>query len=205
MNNTLIRRAALVLLALLVIGLALALILPAGAAGRVTVVAAPPQATPMRHPDFPLITPPPADVSGVNLALNKPVTASSFTDVYDPGRAVDGDAAGPSYWEAAKDSYPNWLTVDLGSVQTVSSARLRLAPVAVWGSRAQTLSLAVSADDTNYTEVVPTGDFTFDYKTGNTVTMSFAPTRARYVKLTCTGNTGANGCQVAEFEVYAGE
>lgn len=45
--------------------------------------------------------------------------------------------------------------------------------------------------------------YRFDPASGNTVTITFAATRVRYVRLTFTANTGWPAGQVSEFEVYA--
>ncbi|MGO4546054.1 carbohydrate-binding protein [Paenibacillus sp. 2TAB23] len=140
----------------------------------------------------------PSQVSAAsNLALNKPVTASSHTQVYTAANATDGNQA--TYWEGAASSYPNGLRVDLGSSETVNQVVLKLP--AAWGSRTQTLSIQKSGDDASYTTVAASADYVFSAGS-NTVTINFASTSARYWKVNVTANTGATGGQISELEVY---
>lgn len=49
----------------------------------------------------------------INLALYRPTRASSSTQSYGPGNAVDGSPH--TYWESANNAFPQWLDVDLGA------------------------------------------------------------------------------------------
>jgi hypothetical protein len=65
--------------------------------------------------------------STTNLALNQPVTASSYTQTYVPANAVDGNTS--TYWEADNGVWPSsWITVNLGSAQTLGSVTITLPP-----------------------------------------------------------------------------
>ncbi len=134
-----------------------------------------------------------------NLALGKPITASSHTQVYYAHNANDGNIS--TYWEAAPNSYPNTLTVDLGSTQSVSSVVIKLNPS--WGARTQTFSVQGSTNGSSYTTLKSSATYTFSPSSGNTVTVTFATASVRYVRLRFTGNSGATGGQAAEFEVYS--
>lgn len=136
-----------------------------------------------------------------NLALNRPVTASSYTQVYGPGNAVDGNAS--SYWESANNAFPQTLTVDLGSVKSVSRVVLKLPPSSAWGTRTQTVAVAGSSDGGAYSTVAGAASYTFNPATGNTATITFGATSARYLRLTFTANSGWPAGQCSEFEVYA--
>ncbi|WP_202806477.1 discoidin domain-containing protein [Kribbella catacumbae] len=70
-----------------------------------------------------------------NLAAGRPVTATSTVQNYVAGNTVDGNAN--SYWESANNSWPQSLTVDLGSNQNVKRLVLKLPPA--WGARTQTI------------------------------------------------------------------
>jgi hypothetical protein len=143
--------------------------------------------------------------STTNLALNRPVTASSSTSSsYTPQNAVDGNPS--TYWESADGAgYPQWITVDLGSVQSIGSITLDLPPSSAWSTRTETLSVLGSTDGTNFTTLVPSAGYTFNPSTGNTVTISLpSGTSARYVKLNFTGNTGWSAAQLSEFEIFPG-
>ncbi len=139
---------------------------------------------------------------GDNIALKKPITSNGVNDVYKEIRANDGDAAGASYWEGV-NNYPNTLTVDLEQPAKIHSVRITLCPLPIWGKRVQNISVMISNDGANFTELVPARDYTFDPNAGNEATISFDEIETRYVQLVITSNTGANGGQVAEFEVYS--
>jgi hypothetical protein len=169
---------------------------------NVTVVKAIEQTEAQVHPDFvkeeyALVLP-----EGDNVALNKKIEASSFTQVYNAVKAVDGMTDGPSYWEGKPD-YPNLLTVDLDAPTKIHAIRLALNPLPIWGKRTQTISVNISSDGTNFTELVAAQQYTFDPDTGNEAQITFDETEARYVQLSVTENSGAGGGQIAEFEVYS--
>jgi beta-glucosidase len=61
--------------------------------------------------------------TGTNLALNKAATVSSTENAGTPGSAaVDGNATTTRWSSAASD--PQWIYVDLGSVQTISRVKI---------------------------------------------------------------------------------
>jgi len=133
-----------------------------------------------------------------NLALQKTITDSNHNQNYVATNANDGNVN--TYWEGGANNYPNTLTVDLGSSQTVYKTTLKLNTS--WGARTQTLSVLTSTDNSTYNTAVASAAYTFDPVSANTVTITFANTTARFVRLNFTANTGAVAGQVAEFEVY---
>ncbi len=133
-----------------------------------------------------------------NLALSKGISASSVQQTYAAANANDGNIN--SYWEGAPGTYPNTLTVDLGSVQSVYKVVLKLN--SAWETRTQTLSVLSSTDNNTYTTRAASADYTFNPASGNTVTITFTETNARYLRLSITANSGATGGQIAEFEAY---
>ena len=139
--------------------------------------------------------------SNPNLAAGRPVTATGQSDVYGPGNAVDGNAN--SYWESANNAFPQSITVDLGSAQSVGRVVLKLPPATAWQTRTQTLSVLGSTNGSSYATVVGSAGHTFNPATGNTVSITFAATSQRYLRLTFTANTGWPAGQLAEVEVYA--
>ncbi|MEV8069644.1 discoidin domain-containing protein [Streptomyces sp. NPDC085995] len=137
-----------------------------------------------------------------NLAKGRPATATGSQDVYTPGKAVDGDAN--SYWESANNAFPQSLTVDLGSSQSVRRLVLKLPPSSAWGARTQTVAVLGSGDGSTYTTVAGAQGYRFDPATGNTVTVTLpSGTNLRYLRLTVTGNTGWPAAQFSEVEAYA--
>ncbi|GGK80875.1 galactose-binding domain-containing protein [Mangrovihabitans endophyticus] len=149
----------------------------------------------------PTTTPPTTPPSSGNLAAGRPVSATSHSDVYTEGNVVDGNAG--TYWESANNAFPQSLTVDLGQARSVSRVVLKLPPATAWERRTQTLSVLGSTDGSSYSTVKASAGYTFDPSSGNTVTVSFAATSRRYLRLTFTGNTGWPAGQISEFEVYA--
>ncbi len=143
--------------------------------------------------------------STTNLALNQPVTASSSTSSsYSPQMAVDGNTS--TYWESTDGAgYPQTITVDLGSAQSIGSVTLDLPPSSAWSTRTQTLSVLGSTNGTTFSQLVGSAGYTFNPSAGNTATISLpSGTSARYVELSFTGNTGWSAAQLAEFEVFPG-
>ena len=134
----------------------------------------------------------------MNLAIGKTITASSYTQNYVATNANDGNTN--TYWEGGANAYPETLTVDLGSNQTVNKMVLKLN--ASWETRTQTLSVLTSTDNNSYATNVGSNTYTFNPSSSNVVTINLTETTARYIRLNITGNSKATGGQVAEFEVY---
>jgi hypothetical protein len=142
--------------------------------------------------------------STTNLAQGQPVTASSTTSGFPASNATDGNTS--SYWESTDGAaWPQTITVDLGSAQSIGSVTLDLPPSTAWGTRTQTLSVLGSTNGTTFSQIVGSAGYTFNPATGNTVTISLpSGTSARYVELSYTGNTGWSAAQLSEFEVFPG-
>lgn len=141
-------------------------------------------------------TPTPGPYS--NLAQGRPIVDNGHTGSFAATNANDGNTI--SYWEGL--TYPNALTVDLGSVQTIGSVRIKLNPNPLWAARTQTIEVLESADNVNFNSLVAATGYDFDPATGNQVTIIFQSTSTRYVRLIFTSNTEATSGQAAEFEVY---
>ncbi|MER8073284.1 discoidin domain-containing protein [Streptomyces sp. NPDC094034] len=145
-------------------------------------------------------TPPPTG----DLALRRPASASSQTQNYAPGNAVDGD--GNSYWESANNSFPQWIQVDLGSVGPVKRVVLSLPPNPAWTTRTQTLSVLGStvAGGGVMSPLSASAAYVFNPASGNSVTIPVAVgSSARFVRIEFTGNTGWPAGQLAGLSVYA--
>ena len=142
--------------------------------------------------------------STTNIALNQPVTASSDYESYVPANVTDGNTS--TYWESADGAgYPQTITVDLGSTQSIGSVTLDLPPATAWSTRTETLSVLGSTNGTTFSQLVGSAGYTFNPSTGNTVTISLpSGTSDRYVELSFTGNTGWSAAQLSEFEVFPG-
>jgi acyl-homoserine lactone acylase PvdQ len=127
-----------------------------------------------------------------NVAQGKTATASSAeTGAYPSpaANAVDGD---PSTRWASDWSDPQWIQVDLGSVQKVGRTVLR------WeASYAKGYRIEVSTSGGLWRQVFVTSE-------GNGVTdnVSFTPTDARFVRMTGTQRGTNYGYSLYELEVY---
>jgi hypothetical protein len=140
--------------------------------------------------------------STTNLALNRPVTGSSIFQNYVPSNAVDGNTG--TYWESTDGAgYPQTITVNLGSAQTIGSITLDLPPLSNWNTRTETLSVLGSTNGTTFTQIVGSAGYTFNPATGNTVTIGLpSGTSAQYVELSFTANTGWDAAQLSELQIY---
>ncbi|MFD9795435.1 discoidin domain-containing protein [Streptomyces sp. NPDC059070] len=140
-----------------------------------------------------------SDGDGSNLAVGKPVVASSVIQNFVAENAVDNSVT--TYWEGAANSYPNTLTVKLGANADTRSVVLKLNPDSGWGARTQNIEvLGREQSASGYTSLVAAKDYAFDPKSGNTVTVPVAA-RVADVRLRFTANSGATAGQIAEFQV----
>jgi hypothetical protein len=135
-----------------------------------------------------------------NLALGKPVTASSKIDVWTAPKAADGDLA--TYWEGGANQYPGTIAVDLAIPAQVSTVVLKLNPMKIWGKRTQKIEVKVSDNGSDYTTLVAAADYVFDPLTNGNVVAIPLSVKTRYIQLVYTANNAATNGQLAEFEVY---
>ncbi|MFI1095491.1 discoidin domain-containing protein [Streptomyces sp. NPDC020917] len=134
--------------------------------------------------------------TGTNLALGKPITATSTVQNFVAANADDGDVT--TYWEGTGTSS---LTVQLGSNVDTSSVVVKLNPDAAWGARTQTIEVQGREQSASgFTQLVAPKSYSFDPATGNSVTI---PVTARVadVRLVFSANSGAGGGQAAELQV----
>ncbi len=127
-----------------------------------------------------------------NLAYGRPASASStqlFTSD-SPGKAVDGNDS--SRW-SSNWSDSQWITVDLGSVQSIGRVLLH------WETAyGKSYKIQVSNDNHTWTTVysTTTGD-------GGTDNDTFATVTGRYVRMQGVSRGTSYGYSLYEFEVYA--
>ncbi|WP_328902839.1 discoidin domain-containing protein [Streptomyces sp. NBC_00441] len=132
-------------------------------------------------------------VSGTNIALGKPATASSSQASYGDcpcpaGNATDGNAT--TRW-ASDWSDPQWISVDLGASRAIRTLQL------VWDpAYAKSYAVQLSDDGTNWRTVhtTTTGNGDID-----TIDVS---ANARYVRLNLTARGTGWGYSLHEFGVY---
>ncbi|MEV5548637.1 discoidin domain-containing protein [Streptomyces sp. NPDC052309] len=133
-------------------------------------------------------------VSGTNVALNKPTTASSFQPSYgdcpcEPAKATDGRA--DTRW-ASDWSDPQWIKVDLGAATPIRKLQL------VWDpAYAKSYEVQVSDDGTTWRTIhtTTTGN-------GDIDTIDVAAT-ARHVRLHLTARGTGWGYSLHEFGIYS--
>ncbi|HUW92378.1 MAG TPA: glycosyl hydrolase [Bacteroidales bacterium] len=124
-----------------------------------------------------------------NIALNKPVAATSVESVSTPASAVnDGNLA--TRWSSTFTD-PQWIRIDLQSVYNLTGARI------LWESAAAKIfEIQVSVNGTAWTTVYSTsaGD-------GGTDNFVFTAS-ARYIRMYSTARTTQYGNSIYEFEVF---
>lgn len=135
-----------------------------------------------------------------NLAIGKAVNASSSVFTFVPANVNDGDVT--TYWEGAGGSYPNTLSVNLGSNANITSVVVKLNPASAWAARSQTIEvLGRNQNSTSFSTLVPAAVYPFDPATGNSVTIPVTAT-ASELQLKFTANTGSSAGQVAELQIF---
>jgi hypothetical protein len=144
-----------------------------------------------------------ARISGVgpttNVAAGAPASASSTNGAFVASNMTDTDPS--TYWESTNGVFPQWAQVDLGQNYSVGKVVLKLPPS--WGARTETLSLSGSTDGSTFSTIAGSAGYLFDPNAnGNTVTITFNATTARYVRATVTANSGWSAGQVSDFEVF---
>jgi beta-glucosidase len=124
-----------------------------------------------------------------NIAQNQSVSASSLeSSAYPASAAVDGDPT--TRWSSASGD-PQWITVDLGSVQDITRVRL------IWEvASAESYSVQLSTNNS-----VWTGVYTTTNGPGGINDLA-ALGSGRYVRVYCAQRNTSYGDSLWEFEVY---
>jgi hypothetical protein len=121
----------------------------------------------------------------IDLALNKPVTASSGSST--ASNSVDGNPG--TFWSSAS-TQNEWIYVDLGSVFNLTGAQL------IWGTPyGQSYNIQVSSDAVNWTNVFETPN-----GLGGIDRSTFAAS-GRYVRMLGV-QSGTSGYTLSEFQVF---
>lgn len=123
------------------------------------------------------------------------VTASAYKDNHPPIQAVDGDDSLFSFWDSTPgsvDEEPQWLKLDLGSVQTFSNIRTHFYD---YDGRTYRYSIETSTDGSNWNSLV-------SEKSGRGVVWdTFASVSARYVKINVFSNTANSYAHIVEVTI----
>ena len=134
-----------------------------------------------------------------NLALRKPVSTSGSQSPYVGNRTVDGIANnGENRWSASP--FPQSLEVDLGGTFQISKTE-----VVSYKDRAYRFKVeAKNSQNGSYRTIVDRSNNTTKSTPTKPISNSFAPTNARYVKITITGAHQYTGdwVSIQEFRVF---
>jgi beta-glucosidase-like glycosyl hydrolase len=131
------------------------------------------------------------EAQSANLALNKPVVASSSQSGLTAAAAVDGNTA--TRW-GSDWSDPQWIYVDLGVTYTVTRVKL------TWeAAYATAFQIQVSNDASNWTPIYSTTT-----GTGGVQDLTGLSGSGRYVRMYGTVRATGWGYSLYEFEVYSG-
>lgn len=139
-------------------------------------------------------------MADLNIALNRPVTASSYVLPYEPARAVNGTTQATSRWLCK--TLPGYMTVDLGNTNVITSWTVKHMGAAGWRTPDYNMcnfALQGSNNNTNWV--------TIDSVVNNTVAITsrtVVPCAYRFVRLNVTKglNTNPQLASVMELEVY---
>jgi F5/8 type C domain/Beta-1,3-glucanase len=132
-----------------------------------------------------------AGAAGTLLSQGRPATASSTENAGTPASAAVDGSTGTRWSSAASD--PQWLQVDLGSVQAVSQVTL------AWeAAYAKSFKIQTSSDAAAWTDVYSTTT-----ATGGTQTLAVNGS-GRYVRMYGTVRATGYGYSLWEFQVYGG-
>ncbi|WP_326665949.1 CARDB domain-containing protein [Streptomyces sp. NBC_00385] len=137
-----------------------------------------------------------AAVQVPDLALGKQVTTSSAHGAYPASNIADGSQQ--TYWEST-GVLPQWVRIDLGSRFDVDQVVLKVP--ATWEARTQTIGIQGSTDGSTFSTLSASAAREFGPAAGNTVTVGFAATGARYIRVQVTANSGWNAAQLSQVEV----
>ena len=107
-----------------------------------------------------------------------------------------------SYWESNSNAFPQSVTVDLGSTQSVGRVVLDAAPGRRLGHPHPGGRRPGQHRRHHLHHVVGSAAYTFNPATGNTATITFPATSRRHLRLTFTANAGWPAGQLSEFEVF---
>lgn len=133
-----------------------------------------------------------------NLALNKPIEASSSTQNYFATNANDNSTS--TYWESS--GHPSTLTVKLGANADLESVVVKLNPDAAWSTRTQSVEvLGREQSAQGFKSLKERADYSFN-PSGNRNSVTI-PVSGRYadVQLKIFSNSSGYGAQAAEFQV----
>ena len=156
--------------------------------GDIAVVEAPEQTQSQEHPLFIKEVYEPVIPDGENIVRDTKIEDNGYNDVYNARKVKDNNVNGQSYWEGVSNAYPNILTATFEEETSIHAMKLLLCPKPIWSARTQSFSVDISTDGENR---------------NNEVVMEFDAITVKAIRLNFYSNTGAEGAQVAEWEIYS--
>ncbi len=142
-------------------------------------------------------------MADINIALNKPATASNSVAPYTPNKAVDGQASPSTPFNRwLCNSVPGWVSVNLGAQYWVKRWVTKHMPVAGWATPGfvnSDFKLQGSNDNVNWYDI--------DSVVGNTsstTNRTITPTLFQFYRIYFTKglNTNTKMASLVEFELY---
>ncbi|WP_299442569.1 chondroitinase-B domain-containing protein [uncultured Aquimarina sp.] len=135
--------------------------------------------------------------SEINLALNKPVTATGTPDGNNVASNLVDDST-DSRWSV--NGFPKSFTVDLGATFSINKTAL-----ICYKDRAYQYTIETATDPNGtYTAIVDRSNNTTPGTVSNPITDNFSSVDARYVRVTVSGASGYSGpwISLSEFRVF---
>jgi hypothetical protein len=151
-----------------------------------------------------LIVPPAAmqpyvQAAPLNIALNKPIEASSV--INNSHRAAVANDGNPNTFYESEYTLPQTLTVDLGTVHAIDRIVMKMPEN--WKALNATIAIQGSTDNSAYWDIVPSATYYFYPEQKNTVEVHFAAAYTRYVRLYYTARSDRQAGAMGELEIYA--
>lgn len=141
-----------------------------------------------------------------SLTFNKTIYGTKHEDVYIINNLIDGSRN--TYYESSKAlgfTTPPEITIDLQNNYDIKYINMYLVPLLTWEARTEEITISVSLDGNNYTDIIVKKACLFDPTTGSVIEIILdEPVEARYIKFTVYSNTapGSEGAQLSEIAVY---
>ena len=130
---------------------------------------------------------------GGDIAAGNAASASSNLTNYEPGNGADGNSS--TYWCASDETFPQTMTVDLGSDSLISAVEQNFLDFDTWKFR-----IEGSRDNTSWTPLMDKGASIAGQSFKQNVTGTY-----RYVRLTILGSAAGHWASSSELNVYGFE
>ena len=130
---------------------------------------------------------------GGNIAAGKTALASSNSVSYESGKGADGNTS--TYWSANSDTFPQWMTVDLGSDSSLRVVEQNFVDFDTWKFKVEG-----SRDNVSWTPLMDRSDGVVGQSFKQNVTGTY-----RYVRLTVLASAAKHWASSSELNVHGFE